>query len=209
MFFSFIVSSTFHLIIIRNPNRFIRHDVARIELLIVAARFCILGRETFGSVLDDITFKFEGFRGLILHRTPLPTVDSVVHELIAEETRIKSHVDKGPKKATPAIFVVPQQPQSSNSSKLHLTSVLSVRRRTIDLGVINLFECAQLTDNVTVDTPIESNAKYSPTYGVPLSDTNIYRTIVGSLVYLTVTRSDIDHAVHVVGQFVIAPSTIH
>ena len=40
---------------------------------------------------------FKGLRGTILHRTPLPTVDSVVHELIIEETRLKSHVDKGSK----------------------------------------------------------------------------------------------------------------
>ena len=60
---------------------------------------------------------FEGLRGSILHRTPLPTVDSVVHELIAEETRIKSHGDKAPKIATPAIFDVSQRPQSSNQNR--------------------------------------------------------------------------------------------
>ncbi|XP_052626642.1 uncharacterized protein LOC111918967 [Lactuca sativa] len=37
---------------------------------------------------------FEGLRGTILHRSPLPSMDFVVHELIVEETRIKSHVDK-------------------------------------------------------------------------------------------------------------------
>ena len=62
---------------------------------------------------------FEGLRGSILHRTPLPTVDSVVHELIAEETRIKSNTDKGPKPATPAVFAsVPQQrSQPSNQNR--------------------------------------------------------------------------------------------
>ncbi|KAK2397651.1 hypothetical protein QL285_059206 [Trifolium repens] len=33
---------------------------------------------------------FEGLRGAILHRIPLPRVDSVVSELLAEETRLKS-----------------------------------------------------------------------------------------------------------------------
>ena len=75
--------------------------------------------------------------------------------------------------------------------------------------ISDLFERARLTDNRTVDTPIESNAKYSPTDGVPLSDPSLYRTIVGSLVYLTVTRPDIAHAVHVVSQFVTAPTTVH
>ncbi|KAJ9544353.1 hypothetical protein OSB04_024060 [Centaurea solstitialis] len=56
---------------------------------------------------------FEGLRGTILHRTPLPTVDSVVHELIAEETRLKSYGDKDPKlPSTPVVFVVPQRPQN-------------------------------------------------------------------------------------------------
>lgn len=38
---------------------------------------------------------FEGIRGSILHRNPLPTVDSVVNELLAEEIRFKSQSDKG------------------------------------------------------------------------------------------------------------------
>ncbi|KAJ9539986.1 hypothetical protein OSB04_026492 [Centaurea solstitialis] len=56
---------------------------------------------------------FEGLRGTILHRTPLPTVESVVHELIAEETRLKSYGDKDPKLPfTPAVFAVPQRSQN-------------------------------------------------------------------------------------------------
>jgi len=31
---------------------------------------------------------FEGLRGSILHRSPLPFVDSVVNELLAEEMRL-------------------------------------------------------------------------------------------------------------------------
>ncbi|XP_023761615.1 uncharacterized protein LOC111910054 [Lactuca sativa] len=52
---------------------------------------------------------FEDLRGTILHHSPLPSVDSVVHELIAEETRIKSHADKGFKTSsipTPAPVVL-------------------------------------------------------------------------------------------------------
>ena len=33
---------------------------------------------------------FEGLRGSILHRSPLPSVDSVVSELLAEEIRLQS-----------------------------------------------------------------------------------------------------------------------
>ncbi|PIA51109.1 hypothetical protein AQUCO_01100145v1 [Aquilegia coerulea] len=38
---------------------------------------------------------FEGLRGSILHRNFLPSVDSVVNELLAEEVRLKPQVGKG------------------------------------------------------------------------------------------------------------------
>ncbi|KAJ9535744.1 hypothetical protein OSB04_un001111 [Centaurea solstitialis] len=75
--------------------------------------------------------------------------------------------------------------------------------------ISDLFERARLSDKKTVDTPLETNVHYTPTDGVPLSDPSLYRTIVGSLVYLTVTRPDIAHAVHVVSQFVTTPTTVH
>lgn len=75
--------------------------------------------------------------------------------------------------------------------------------------IADLFERARLTDNKIVDTPLETNARYSPSDGLPLSDPGLYRTVVGSLVYLTVTRPDIANAVHVVSQFVTAPTTVH
>jgi len=64
--------------------------------------------------------------------------------------------------------------------------------------VADIFERARLTDNKTVDTPIEVNAKYFSYDGLPLTNPTLYCTIVGSLIYLIITRLDIAYAVHIV-----------
>ncbi|XP_022841892.1 uncharacterized protein LOC111365567 [Olea europaea var. sylvestris] len=74
---------------------------------------------------------------------------------------------------------------------------------------MDVIECARLTDNKSADTPLESNARYSSSDGVLLTDPTLYRTIVGCLVYLTITRPDIAYAIHIVSQFVSAPTTVH
>lgn len=66
-----------------------------------------------------------------------------------------------------------------------------------------------LTDIRTVATPMELQLQLRPTDGIPLEDPSRYRHLVGSLVYLTVTRPDIAHAVHILSQFVSAPTSAH
>uniref|UniRef100_A0A2N9G0E6 Reverse transcriptase Ty1/copia-type domain-containing protein n=1 Tax=Fagus sylvatica TaxID=28930 RepID=A0A2N9G0E6_FAGSY len=60
----------------------------------------------------------------------------------------------------------------------------------------DLLSRAGLTDHKIVDTPIELNARLTPFSGELLLDPTLYRKLVGSLVYLTVTRPDISYAVH-------------
>ena len=70
-----------------------------------------------------------------------------------------------------------------------------------------------ITDNRTTATPMDLHLQLHPTNGTPLPDPSRYRHLVGSLVYLTVyltvTRPDIAHAVHILSQFVSAPTFVH
>ena len=60
---------------------------------------------------------------------------------------------------------------------------------------------AGLTNSKTVDTLVELNVHLTPSGGKPLSDPSLYRRLVGSLVYLTVTLPDISYAIHQVSQY--------
>jgi hypothetical protein len=66
-----------------------------------------------------------------------------------------------------------------------------------------------LTDNRTAATPMELNLQLRSDDGTPLADPSRYRHIIGSLVYLTFTRPDIAHAVHILSQFVSALTSVH
>ncbi|GFZ05355.1 hypothetical protein Acr_17g0009270 [Actinidia rufa] len=73
----------------------------------------------------------------------------------------------------------------------------------------NLLSLAELTDNKTVDTPLENNVRLNTTNGEPLSNPTLYCQLIGSLIYLTVTRLDISHVVHIVSQLMSAPRSTH
>ena len=73
----------------------------------------------------------------------------------------------------------------------------------------DLISRASITDSKIVDTSIEYNCRLNSHDGESLSDTTLYRQLVGSLIYLTVTRPDISYAVHVVSQFMAAPRSPH
>ncbi|CAH9072500.1 unnamed protein product, partial [Cuscuta epithymum] len=60
-----------------------------------------------------------------------------------------------------------------------------------------------------VRTPLPSRTKLSLTDGDLLADPTEYRSMVGALQYLTMTRPDITFAVHLVSQFMYAPRTSH
>ena len=59
-----------------------------------------------------------------------------------------------------------------------------------------LLSRAGLTDSKIVNTSVEINAHLTPSGGKPLSKPSLYKCLVGSLVYLTVTQLDISYVVH-------------
>ena len=58
-------------------------------------------------------------------------------------------------------------------------------------------------------TPMELNIKLRKEDDDFLSDPTTYRTLVGSLVYLTITRPDISYAVQQVSRFMASPRHLH
>ncbi|CAN0917319.1 Retrovirus-related Pol polyprotein from transposon RE1 [Linum grandiflorum] len=92
---------------------------------------------------------------------------------------------------------------------------LEVQRSTTGIFVSqrkyisDLLVAAQYEDCKPCSTPMEQNLKLSRENGDLLEDQTFYRSVVGSLIYLTHTRPDIAYAVQVVSQFMGMARTTH
>ncbi|CAL1381811.1 unnamed protein product [Linum trigynum] len=75
--------------------------------------------------------------------------------------------------------------------------------------IVDLLETAHMEDCHPCTTPMEQNLKLRKTDGDLLPDGSFYRSMVGSLIYLTHTRPDILYVVQVVSQFMQATRTTH
>ena len=60
-----------------------------------------------------------------------------------------------------------------------------------------------------MDTPLEVNTKYRSEEGDLLPDPTVFRQLVGSLNYLTITSPDISFAVQQVSQFMHTPHHLY
>ncbi|XP_059307685.1 uncharacterized mitochondrial protein AtMg00810-like [Lycium ferocissimum] len=73
----------------------------------------------------------------------------------------------------------------------------------------DLIALAGLQESPFVDTPLELNVKYRRDEGDLILDPTLFRQLVGSLNYLTITRPDISFAVQQVSQFMQTPRHLH
>jgi hypothetical protein len=60
-----------------------------------------------------------------------------------------------------------------------------------------------------ISIPLEQNVKLNADEGDLVEDTTMYRRIVGSLIYMTITRLNLSYVVGVVGQFMQTPRKPH
>lgn len=114
--------------------------------------------------------------------------------LITILSRLFSMKDLGPLNFFLGLEVVP------TSSRIYLTQT----KCTLDL-----LHRAKFQEVKPVSTPLQSGKKLSLYDGEPLSNPAEYRSVVGALQYLTLTRPDISFAVNQVCQFMHQPTTIH
>ncbi|XP_043687853.1 uncharacterized mitochondrial protein AtMg00810-like [Telopea speciosissima] len=83
---------------------------------------------------------------------------------------------------------------------------LTLNQRKYALDILK--DCGLLGTR-PMDTPMEQNLKLDNELGTLLSDPSSYRRLVGRLIYLTVTRPDITHAVDILSQFMHQPRQTH
>jgi Reverse transcriptase (RNA-dependent DNA polymerase) len=72
-----------------------------------------------------------------------------------------------------------------------------------------IIERANLQFSNPTNTPMEVNLKLRKDDGELLENPTLYRSLVGNLIYLTITRPDILFAVNLVSQFMQAPRHLH
>lgn len=75
--------------------------------------------------------------------------------------------------------------------------------------IIYLLKRSHLANIKPIDTPMDSSSKLSKSDGEPLSNPQQYRSIVGTLQYVTLTRSELSFSINKVCQFMHNPTSEH
>nr|XP_017221298.1 PREDICTED: uncharacterized mitochondrial protein AtMg00810-like [Daucus carota subsp. sativus] len=75
--------------------------------------------------------------------------------------------------------------------------------------VTDLLKAHDLINVTPLKVPLDAHLKLSPTAGQALTNPHPYQQLLGKLIYLTVTRPDINYAVHTLAQFMHSPTDVH
>ncbi|KAF5468319.1 hypothetical protein F2P56_012478 [Juglans regia] len=81
---------------------------------------------------------------------------------------------------------------------------LCQRKYTLDI----LADSGNLGSNIA-KVPMEQNLKLTQSTGIPLSDSSVYRRMIGRLLYLTISRPDISFSIQTLSQFLATPTDVH
>ncbi|CAA0806487.1 cysteine-rich RLK (RECEPTOR-like protein kinase) 8 [Striga hermonthica] len=73
----------------------------------------------------------------------------------------------------------------------------------------NLLKRFKMDGCKPVATPMVANEKFTKEDGTPNADASTYRSLIGSLLYLTATRPDIMYATSLLSRFMQSPSQVH
>jgi hypothetical protein len=103
----------------------------------------------------------------------------------------------------------------SDLGELHHFLGINVHRNTSGLFLSQQQYTPEILDRANmlhcnpIATPIDTRSKLSANDGVPFHDPVLYRSLVGALQYLTLTRPDIAYTVQQICLFMHAPTTAH
>jgi hypothetical protein len=75
--------------------------------------------------------------------------------------------------------------------------------------VLNKLSEYGMTGCKPLSIPLEQNVKLSADEGDLMEDTTMYKCMVGSLIYMTITRPNLNYAIGVVSQFMQTPQKPH
>ncbi|GFZ03417.1 hypothetical protein Acr_16g0000410 [Actinidia rufa] len=124
------------------------------------------------------------------------TSEDLIHQLISKLKTQFAMKDLG---SLHYFLGIEAKPDSSNTSLL-----LTQSKYTIDLlKRTNMLQCKP------IDTPVKLGPRLSISDGDPIENSMQYRSTVGALQYLTITRPDITFAVNYVCQFMHSPRSVH
>ncbi|KAM1296793.1 hypothetical protein ACFX2I_023596 [Malus domestica] len=74
---------------------------------------------------------------------------------------------------------------------------------------LDLLTRTKFTAAKPISTPVSSGQKLSAYVGDPYANSELYRSVVGALQYLTITRPDLSYAVNQICQFMHSPKNTH